>query len=190
MKNLLIVGGTGRNVGKTELVCRIINKTAATHEVYALKVSAIHPDEELYHGDHSEEDQACRLFEETRIESGKDTARMLKAGAVKVFYLRSDDAGVAAGFAEFSARVPAGAAIVCESNSLSRIVQPGLFVMVKTAHGQIKPRAVPQLERADLVIVSDGTSGFPELERIEFHADTGWTLRDSAPKLHPRLHPE
>src|SRR6056297_165204 len=89
--NLLIVGGTGRNVGKTEFVCRLIEKISRTEVVYALKVSAIFPDEEIYHGNHDGEESVHHLFEETRMETGKDTSRMLQAGASRVFYLRGDD---------------------------------------------------------------------------------------------------
>lgn len=49
-KRLLVVGGTGRDVGKTEFVCKLMGKISEYRPVYALKVSAIFPDEELYHG--------------------------------------------------------------------------------------------------------------------------------------------
>lgn len=174
MKNLLIVGGTGRNVGKTEFVCRLIGKMSVTTLVYALKVSAVFPDEQLYHGSHTS--NTGGLYEESNRTGGKDTARMLRAGAARVFYLQSDGADIGPGFAEFLRQVPAGALLVCESNSLADAVQPGLLVMVRGVRGEVKTRALPQLARADLVVMSDGQSGFPELGRIDSDRDGHWRL--------------
>jgi len=115
---LLIVSGTGRNVGKTEFVCRLIKKKSTKHEIYALKVSAVYPDEDIYHGNHSEEFSNHYLLEETRKDTAKDTSRISKAGAQRVFYLRSNDAGIKRGFAGFRKHIPKKAVIVCESNSL------------------------------------------------------------------------
>jgi len=178
MKNLLIVGGTGRNVGKTECICRLIAKVAPMHDLYALKVSTVLPDEEMFHGRHAGDDcLSGRLAEEFRHTGTKDTIRMLRAGAKRVFYLRSDGVDIKKGFQEFLHTIPAGAAIICESNSLGDIVEPALLLVVKARDGEVKPRALPQLARADLVIISDGQSGFPQLESIEYGMVTGWYLR-------------
>ncbi len=173
---LLIIGGTGRNTGKTEFVCRIIQKFSANHDIFGLKVSSIFPDEELYHGNHSVNEPQYGLFEETRCETTKDTSRMLRAGAKRVFYLRGDDQVIKDSYEFFCDKLPTRAIIVCESNSLAQVVQPGLFLMVRSSNGTIKPRAVEQLEKADLIIVSDGSSGFPELDGIQLTLDNGWQL--------------
>lgn len=180
MKNLLIVGGTGRNVGKTEFVCRVIRKISAITDIYALKVSTIFPDEQLLHGDHADDELTGNLYEELRLSTSKDTSRMLRAGAKRVFYLRSDDAGILEGFAEFVKILPPGAAIICESNNLGTVVEPALRIVVRSTAGKVKPRAVAQLAAADLVIISDGMSGFPEIERIAIDRDDSWRLGDDA----------
>ena len=174
---LLIVGGTARNVGKTELACRIIKKISTNNSVYALKVSAIFPDEGIYHGDHSGESGDQNLFEETRADTAKDTSRMLRAGAKRVFYLRCEDKGILDAFNRFRNQLPANTAIVCESNSLAEYVQPGLLIMVKKDGEEIKPRARVRLELADLIIVSDGSSGFTELDQIHYNPANHWHLR-------------
>ena len=176
MKNLLIVGGTGRNVGKTEFVCRLIGRVAQHTPVYGLKVSAVFPDEEIYHGSHTDE-RTGHLVEEHRHQGNKDTNRMLQAGASRVFYLQSDGNNIATGFQQFCREVPDGAPLVCESNSLGDVVRPALRIVVRGISGEVKPRAVNQLAMADLVVVSDGRTGFPELERIEFSPATGWSLK-------------
>jgi hypothetical protein len=174
---LLIVGGTARNVGKTELVCRIIKKISADIRVYALKVSAIFPDEGIYHGDHEGDPEAQYLFEETRYDTAKDTSRMLRAGARKVFYLRGEDKSIYESFTRFQSELPANTAVVCESNSLAEYVQPGLLIMVTKDGEEVKPRAKARLSQADLVIVSDGKSGFTELDRIHYTPVGHWYLK-------------
>lgn len=174
--NVLLVGGVGRNVGKTEFVCRVIGKISQTREVYGLKVSVIYPDERLFHGSHSEELEQGRLFEETNAETRKDTSRMLRAGAQRVFYLQSDETGILKGFNDFRKIIPQNAVVVCESNSLGEVVVPGLSIMVKSESSEIKLRAKAQLKRANLTICSDGKSGFPELDSIAFDDNRGWYL--------------
>lgn len=175
-KNLLIVAGAGRNVGKTEFVCRLIKKFCLRADIYALKVSAIYPDEGIYHGNHDENDRAGWLFEETRRDLNKDTSRMLSAGARRVFYLRADSNHVYDGYAEFLSRIPDDAVIVCESNSLREVVKPALMIMVWSKTGNLKPRAQALLFQCDIETNSDGKSGFPELEGIIFSKGNGWSL--------------
>ncbi len=176
LKNLIIVAGAGRNVGKTELACGLIRKFSMHAEIYGLKVSAIHPDEGIFHGDHANLDSGTDLVEETRHDLDKDTSRMLRAGAARVFYLQGDDQRIRAGYLRFQSLIPVGAAIVCESSSLWKYVQAGLLVLVKSAHTEVKARAVEIEKNASLVVESDGVSGFPELDRISFSASRGWFL--------------
>ena len=163
---LILIGGTGRNVGKTEFVCRVIKKFAATHDIYALKVSAVLPSEETFHGDHSQDPSGQPLFEESDATRSKDTSRMLRAGARRVFYLQSGDEHILAGYEQFLELIPENSLIVCESNSLGYHVVPGAHIVVKGDGMSVKPRAEGLLETADLVVISDGKSGFPELESI------------------------
>lgn len=176
-KRLLIVGGTSRNVGKTELVCRIIEKISSYLPVYALKVSAVYPDEAIRHGNHRTNEE--HLFEERRSDSNKDTSRMLRAGATRVFYLRGDDRRILQAYTLFLEQVETGIPIVCESNSLAEFVRPGLHLMVTKKNGEVKKRAIKPLQLADQVIISDGHSGFAELDRITYSLEEkAWLLLD------------
>jgi len=176
-KELIIVGGAGRNVGKTEFVCRLIEKFSGSHTIYGLKVSAIYPAELQHHGHHHKDEAYGSLYRETCREGNKDTARMLRAGAKEVYYLRDDGDRIGAGYAALRRLLPEDALVVCESNSLADAVRPALHLMIRGADGAVKPRAVAQLNRADLVIVSVGHSGFPELGRIAI-VDGAWRLID------------
>jgi len=175
-KKLVIVGGTARNVGKTEFVCRLIAKISKHTEVYALKVSAVFPDEIGFHGSHDDSDLDGGLFEETRYNSPKDSSRMLRAGALRSFFLCCDNRDVEKRYSLFRRVIAEKSVVVCESNHLSEYVKPGLKIMVKSSQGDIKERAAQRLHEADLIILSDGISGFPELDRIDFDEKTGWYI--------------
>lgn len=176
-KNLLIVAGTGRNVGKTELICQLVKKFGSIADIYALKVSAIHPDEGIFHGNHAGGEIVGRLFEEFRTDSDKDTSRVLRAGAKRAFYLSSDNDRVKEGYLEFRRLIPEDAVVVCESNSLREIVEPGLMILIRPETGVLKPRAAALVPLCDFEISSDGQSGFPGLEDIELTTERGWVYR-------------
>ncbi len=176
LDQFVIVGGTGRNVGKTEFVCHLIEKTSKTNEVYALKVSAVFPDEAQFHGDHSKDKDQQFLFEEKNSESQKDTARMLRAGAKRVFYIRAEDVGIEKAFHEFLDQLPEHVAVVCESNSLGGLVKPALQIMVTQPDKPIKERSRKQLDSADLLVISDGVSGFTELNKLHLNTKQRWVL--------------
>ncbi|MDJ0622182.1 MAG: hypothetical protein QNJ17_04400 [Desulfocapsaceae bacterium] len=174
---LLIVGGTTRNVGKTEFVCRLIEKISHDFSVYGLKVSAIFPDEGIYHGDHSDDMVTRQVVEETRLDTSKDTSRMLRAGAHRVFYLRSEDDGILSGYQEFRNKLPQDAIVVCESNALGEHLKAGLQIIVTKEDVPVKARAQARLQVADLVVISDGNSGFKELECIDFTPQKKWHIK-------------
>ncbi|MBT8347498.1 MAG: hypothetical protein KJO28_14475 [Desulfofustis sp.] len=181
LTNLLIVAGAGRNVGKTEFACRLIARISRQMEIYGLKVSAVHPDEAIYHGDHSTQLFTTNLYEESRSDLDKDTSRMLRAGAKKVYYLQGDDEQICTGFEEFQRRIPLSAPVVCESSSLWKYVRPGLLVIVKTATGETKPRSMEIAEHASLIVESDGLSGFSQLKSIAYSDVHGWLYGSGQP---------
>jgi hypothetical protein len=175
MRNLIIVSGSGRNVGKTECACRLIEKFSRSSDIIGLKVSAVYPDEQIYHGSHGPAGAAEQLMEEHRLDRDKDTSRMLRAGARRVFYLQGDDARLKDGFDQFRSLIPADAAVVCESGSLWRFVQPGLLILLTDGETK-KPRSAELFDRASMIIHSDGESGFPGIEKVEFTPGLGWFL--------------
>lgn len=181
MTNLIVVAGTGRNVGKTECACRLISTVSAQSEVYGLKVSTIYPDEGIHHGSHQHGAAGVNLVEEKRLDLDKDTCRMLRAGARKVFYLQGEDAEIESGFHHFLTQVPADSPIVCESGSLHKFVEPALLIVVTSTDRDIKWRAAELFEHPSLIIDSDGSSGFPGLELISFTEEHGWILSSTRP---------
>jgi len=172
---LILVGAASRNVGKTEFACRLIRQTKPAP--MAIKVTVEHDE-----GKPSELRDAgldYKILEETRADTGKDTARMLAVGAAKAYWLRATREGLAAGFAELMERLPQGAPIVCESNSARELVKPGLFIVIRDARGGAsKPSCEAVLPEADQIVGFDGDWDF-QPERIAF-AEGRWLVRHEA----------
>jgi molybdopterin-guanine dinucleotide biosynthesis protein A len=69
---------------------------------------------------------------------------------------------------------------VCESNSLSRVVEPGLFLQVRAASERtIKPSARAVADLVDRVVVSSGSDFDLPLDRISL-LDGQWALQREA----------
>ena len=174
--HLIIVAGTHRNVGKTEFITRLIGKFRPVVDLFGLKVSAVAPEISSAHKDHFES-WADNVYEETRKDSTKDTSRMLQAGARRVFYLSgSNAADLLAGFDYFLRQIPAAGAIVCESNSLWHYIQPALLIVIRSPNSSSEDTLRKMLDRADLIISSDGISGFSLLNRITLDPPNSWRL--------------
>lgn len=158
LPNLLIIGGSGRNVGKTTLIINLINKFHTEYSIIGLKVTSIRPGEQEFHGKHEFElKEDFEIFEEHHRDGIKDTSKMLIAGATKVFYIRAFDESIPIAFNLFLDKIPEKSMIICESISLRKYVKPGLFVMIKqSGQENIKQRAEEMMNLADLNLTSDG----------------------------------
>lgn len=183
---MLMIGATGRNAGKTELACRIIRRHATAAPIAALKVTTVErADGTCPHGDES--CGACSTLAEswcvTReldADSHKDTSRLLASGAREAYWMRVTREALRDGAAGLLAHAPTGWASVCESNSLSRVVEPGLFLQVQAANERtIKPSALAVASLADRVVVSDGLDFDLSLDRISL-LDGQWALQREA----------
>ena len=159
---MLMIGSTGRNSGKTTLATEFIRRWKGTHNIIGLKVtSVLHRDGTCPRGGHG--CGACsnlcgdfEIIEETNAHSQKDTSLLLAAGCTNVYWLKVMHPSIADGFSKFLEKVPSGALIVCESNSLRRFVKPGIFIMLDNEKsGNIKDTAQKVITDADCVIKSD-----------------------------------
>lgn len=183
---MLMIGATGRNAGKTELLCQVIRAHAARVPIAALKVTPVaRADAGCPHGGEgcgacSSLDEPWCVTPELDAASGKDTSQLLRAGAREAWWLRVREEALADAAADLLSRVPAGWVSVCESNRLRRVVEPGLFLLVRSEGESIaKPSARSVADLADRVVVSDGTSFDLDLERISV-LDGQWALRRDA----------
>jgi len=186
LPNLVIIGATGRNNGKTEFACRLIGRYSKDLPVVGVKVTAINRSE----GGCPRGKDSCgvcesltgefSIVEETQTGKGKDTSRMLKAGAQKVLWLKVDHRCLEKGFSELVGHLPEQALIVCESNSLRKVVEPGLFLVIRNAlEKRIKKSCYEVIHFADKIISFDPPSWDVAPDRVQVKHGR-WILREQA----------
>jgi hypothetical protein len=166
-EQMILIGATGRNRGKTLIAEELIRFFKDRFPVVGLKVTtAAYAGAPCHHGDGG--CGLCSLLSSYVLEeergpdpnlpegcAGKDTARLLRAGAKQVYWLRSVKARLAEGFSEFLKHIPPATLVIGESNSLREVVRPGCFIMVSGGAGeQVKPSAVRVADRAQLTLTS------------------------------------
>lgn len=154
--NFLLIAGNARNVGKSNLVIAIIQKYSQLYPVIGLKVSAVYPGDEPYHGYHTDQPPfTWSLFQETSPETSKDTSKFLKAGATSVWFLRARDEFLAEGFSALLKRIEPNSLVVCESRSLIKLVEPGSFILIEKHFDGFPVKDVTSLiPLADLRIIT------------------------------------
>ena len=161
MPKMLMIGAAGANVGKTRFACDIISRFANKHDIIAVKVTTI----TTHNGPCPRGGEGCGvcsslegnfdITQERSTNSQKDTARLLAAGAKKVYWLRAmknclEDAALV-----LLETIGPKALCVCESNSLRLAVKPGLFIIIKDKKKNgYKPSA------DDVVVFADKTVTF------------------------------
>lgn len=176
-----MIGGSGRNVGKTTLICAIIRKFAPSATIIGLKVTSIRPGEDDFHGYHDQPlSENFRIFEETNIGSAKDTARMLKAGARKAYFIQSTDEHLPLAMEAFFKLVDKHSTIICETRSLRRYIKPGIFVLITDpSNGDFKDKAAEFEGYADIHIRFDTLQRIIELQADRIGLNAGkWHISD------------
>lgn len=182
---MLLLGSAARNSGKTELACLIIGRMRAEAEIIGLKVTTVHNQNGLCPrggegcGVCSSLGGKYHISEETDLHSGKDTSRLLAAGAVKVYWLRSMHRHLREGIENLLDMIEADAVTVTESNSISRFVDPGLFLMVRENGSlEIKSSAQAALPYVDRTVFSDGRNFDLDVNHLAIFAGK-WILREA-----------
>jgi molybdopterin-guanine dinucleotide biosynthesis protein A len=186
LDGMLMIGSAGANIGKTELACSLLRKFSKNHYVVGIKVTTIKDkDGQCPRGGEgcgvcsSLEGNFC-ITEETSKTSGKDTARLLAAGAGRVFWIRVLREHLVEGITAMLDVIGPETVSICESNSLRQIVEPGLFLMVSNNDSNAWKSSARQVrEYADRIVVSDSSSFNLALNRIKL-IDEKWILLEEA----------
>jgi molybdopterin-guanine dinucleotide biosynthesis protein A len=184
--NFIIFGSTGRNTGKTEFACRLIEKYSKKHQLYGVKVVTIDPDE----GSCPRGGEGCgvctslkgdyEISEETQSDTDKDTSRMLRAGAYKVYFLKVRFDELENGLKALLKIIPENALTVCESNSIRKVIEPGLFLVIKNLQEkQVKESCAEVIHYANKVIDFSEMNWNFSPERV-LVKNNGWIIREHA----------
>jgi molybdopterin-guanine dinucleotide biosynthesis protein A len=186
LDGMLMIGSTGANVGKTKLACALIKKFGKTTDITGIKVTTIKAkDGQCPRGGDgcgvcSSLEGDFAITEETNSKSHKDTARLLAAGAKRVYWLRVMKKSLKEGLTALLDITGAKAVSICESNSLRQVVEPGLFLMVRAINSKSwKSSAQDVKEYADKIIVTDSNVCNFDLDHIKL-SDNKWALSENA----------
>jgi hypothetical protein len=126
--NLLLVTGSGRNSGKTTFVCRVIEQFKNIG-IISIKISP-HFHVRSPGLVHISGQSGFDIYEETSVISTKDSSRMLKSGAAKVFYVQSEEERIMKAFSDIYTTIPSEQPVICESPALINYLDPGSLIMM------------------------------------------------------------
>jgi hypothetical protein len=154
LPKLLLIGGNTRNIGKTTFACAVIRKFSAFHDISAFKLTSIYKNDDKHHGNHELlQNAAWEISRETLSSKPKDTARMLAAGATASYYVQALDHAIELAWSEFAPMTPDNHLLLCESRSLRRFVEPGVFIYLKSSRViEEKPYSIWLESKASLVL--------------------------------------
>ena len=124
---LILVSGTGRDSGKTTLICKIIHFLKDKYDVFALKISTHEHGTNKHMPDFRGEGYS--IWVEHTAPEGKDTWRMIQAGAKLVFYVECLPQKMTDAYRIISKLLPDNGYILCESGGLRQEIKPAAFFM-------------------------------------------------------------
>jgi hypothetical protein len=175
---ILLIAGSGRNIGKTTLAESIVKKFAAQYNIIGLKVTSIYPGEGQFHGKkqfHVED--GFIISEETDRSGKKDTSRLLLAGANRAFYVQAKDKDLKTAMQAFFKTVSPEGIIVCESGSLREVLKPGVFLLVNGNESVGNKQRIEKWKPlADRIIHTKDNRFDIDLDGLLFNSG-GWHLK-------------
>lgn len=152
----IVVGGHSRGVGKTSVVAGLI-AALPRFEWTAVKIT------QYGHGicsangapcDCATGDHSWAITEERKLSGDSDTSRFLVAGAVRVFWARTEQGHLAEAMPALRQRLATAQNVILESNSVLKFIRPDLYLTVlDPATADFKTSAREFIDRADAVIL-------------------------------------
>ncbi len=176
-RNILLIAGTGRNVGKTLFACRLIEQLACKNELVCIKISP-HFHELSKELEIVSETEDFVIAKENNKSGSKDSNRLFRAGSKKVYYVQAKDDHLPEVLSYFEKIVTVETPVICESGGLRDLIEPGLFLMInKEKNNNIKPRAIGYQKLADKWIEFNGEDFNFTAENIAF-TNNEWKIKN------------
>jgi hypothetical protein len=153
---IVVIGGHSRSVGKTSVVAGLIAALPEYHWT-ALKIT------QYGHGVCSLNGESCHcatddhtwaISEEKDRTGDSDTSRFLAAGALRAWWVRTEQGRLAEAIPTIRRRLAESENVILESNSILKFVRPDLYLTVlDPATADFKRSAQEFLNLADAVIL-------------------------------------
>jgi hypothetical protein len=157
---IVVVGGHSRSVGKTSVVAGLIAALPELHWT-ALKIT------QYGHGVCSLNGESCHcatddhswaISEEKDRSGDSDTSRFLAAGAVRAWWVRTEQGRLAEAIPTIRRKLAESENAILESNSILKFVRPDLYLTVlDPTTADFKRSAQEFLDQADAVILHGPT---------------------------------
>lgn len=170
---MLLIGSAGRNSGKTTLAKRFISLWQKEQQLIGIKIVTIKdPTGGCQRGVHGcsvctslqneyeiiREDSDPILFRQK-----KDTQLLLEAGCQQVFFIKCLKTHLSQAMEELLLQLPERKVMICESNSLRTVVEPGIFLFLNNQPRRMKPSAQEVVHSADLIL-TNAKDPLPEIQ--------------------------
>ena len=153
---IIVIGGHSRNLGKTSVVAGLIAALPECHWT-ALKIT------QHGHGVCSLDGKSCHCatddhtwaISEEKDRSGEsDTSRFLVAGAVRAWWVRTEQGRLAEAVPTIRRRLAEAENAILESNSILKFIRPDLYLTVlDPSTADFKRSAQEFLDLADAIIL-------------------------------------
>ncbi len=167
--SLLVISGNKKNIGKTWLACKIIEKFSEFHPVIAMKIS------QHFHNNMHEFQKLGNNFyldEEKKQKTGKDSSKMLDAGAAHSFYIESSDVGLANNIEKIN-EIIRNRPCICESGGIINYVKPSLFLYIDTPGGN---KNMEIRNKADIILDNHDGKVYFDLSNLNYKKGS-WIYR-------------
>jgi len=169
LPQLLMIAGNGRDSGKTTLACLIIQKFSKKNHIIAVKISS-HKHKIARGGKVLWDEENLYIAEETETGTGKDSSRMLEAGADRAFFVYADGEQLPVAMNKILASGDNHTLFVCESGGLRRYAEPGLFFIVdRSGSSAIKPGTKSLLQFKNIWLTFNDNHFNLNLDQIVIH---------------------
>lgn len=173
--NLLLIGGSSQNVGKTTLVIDLLKKYSLENEIVAIKTSChFHGilDTDIVIANNNE----FTIVKETTTNTGKDSARMLEAGANEVYFIQAKDEFIGEAYKYLLELIGSNKLIVCETASLRKYLIPKIFIALVGNINEELSENKQILKKADLFIEGYLHKKYNIESLISISSDNNWEL--------------
>jgi hypothetical protein len=173
-KNILLISGSGRNVGKTSFICGVISGNVG-QKIIAVKITP-HFHEPTHGLEVISVNKNYRVYLETDPDSGKDSSLFLRSGAEKVFYIQTTDQYLAEAFSIAISGCDPNLPIITESAALRKYITTGLYLFIQNKSAEVKPSALEMQKMADRTVLNSGAEFSLNPKSISFNQS--WKIND------------
>jgi hypothetical protein len=157
IEKMIMIGATARQSGKTELASRIIEKYCQEVKITGIKVTTVQKGDAVFHGSIALPPDKNYIIEKNSVQQkNKSTDRMLAAGAIETYWVHSRAEYLEEAIQQVLPLIDKNVFIVCESNSLRKLLEPGVFIVIKNLNKEIKDSVKDILEKADVTVNFNG----------------------------------